>query len=57
MIGLFFILSSLILTSVWLLMFFSGNRTKKVVGLQYETIMFLSIGAAVVGTVFVRIGI
>jgi hypothetical protein len=56
MIGLLQILISLIFSAHWLSFIF-GNREAKVLGLRYETLMFISIASAVLGFIFIRIGI
>lgn len=56
MIGLLLILTSLVFSALWLFLLF-GNRNAKIFGLRYETLMFISIASAVLGTLFLRIGI
>lgn len=42
---------------MWLAMMISGNRNGQLFGLIFETYMFLSILAAVLGSLLIRIGI
>ncbi|MBR9650181.1 hypothetical protein [Thalassovita aquimarina] len=57
MLGLIFILGSLICSGIWVFMLVSGNKEASVFGKSFETYMFLSVGFAGVATILLRIGI
>ena len=56
MIGLLLIATSLVSSAFWLSLLF-GNKNASIFGLSYETLMFVSIASAVLGAVFLRVGV
>lgn len=56
MIGLLAFVLSLICSAGWLSLHF-GGRDRKIFGLQYETLMFLSGFFAFIAFIFLRVGI
>ncbi len=56
MIGLVLILTSLVFSTFWLSLLF-GNRQSTILGMRYETLMFVSIASAVLGSILIRVGI
>lgn len=56
MIGLLFMILSLLASACWLALLF-GNKNATILGLRFETLMFASVGSAVLATLFLRVGI
>lgn len=57
MLGLIAVLGSLVCSGIWVVLFFSGAKSRLVFGLTYETYMFLSVAFAAASTILLRIGI
>lgn len=57
MLGLLFFLLSISCSALWLFMLFSGERDGNIRGIYFETFMFISIAAAAIAALFLRIGI